>query len=97
MRRFFLHGLIIFSVLAFLAKLAQLQLADDSYEILSNNIAIKKVYDYPERGYIFDRNGKLIVTNQPSYDIMVIPKDVKDIDVEELCTLLKIKKADYDA
>lgn len=97
MRRFFLHGLIIFSALAFLIKLAQLQLVDNSYEILSNNIAIKKVYEYPERGYIFDRNDKLMVTNQPSYDIMVIPKDVKDIDVDELCSLLKIKKSDYGA
>jgi penicillin-binding protein 2 len=62
----------------------------------SDNNAIKIKYDYPERGYIYDRNGKLLVANQPSYDIMVIPREVKNIDVNEFCSLLKITKEDYD-
>jgi penicillin-binding protein 2 len=44
---------------------------NDSFKLKSDNNAIKK-YDYPERGYIFDRYGKLLVSNQASYDIMVI-------------------------
>jgi penicillin-binding protein 2 len=95
MRRFFLHGLIIFSAVVFVAKLAQIQLLDNSYELIANNISIKKVYDFPERGYIYDRNGKLLVSNQPSYDIMVIPREVKAIDSIEFSNLLKIKPEDY--
>ena len=61
----------------------------------SDNNAIKIVYDYPERGYIYDRNGKLLVANQPSYDIMVIPRDVKNLDTIEFCQLLAISKEDF--
>ena len=49
---------------------------------------IKIKYDYPERGYIYDRNGVLLVANQPSYDIMVIPRELKNTDTLEFCKLL---------
>jgi len=88
---------IIFVVASLLViRLFYLQVIDDSLKLKSDNNAIKIKYDYPERGYIYDRYGKLLVANQPSYDIMVIPKDVKDIDVAEFCSLLKITKEDYD-
>lgn len=95
MKKLFLHGLIVFSGLAFLVKLAQIQLFNDSYELIANNIAIKKVFDFPERGYIYDRNGKLLVSNQPSYDIMVIPREVENIDSIEFAKLLKITTEQY--
>jgi penicillin-binding protein 2 len=68
---------------------------NDTFKLQSDNNAIKIKYDYPERGYIYDRNGKLLVANQASYDIMVIPKDLKNIDTLEFCHLLKINKEDY--
>ena len=46
---------------------------------------------YPARGLIFDRNGKLLVENQPAYDLMVIPRQVKDFDTTELITILGIE------
>jgi penicillin-binding protein 2 len=52
--------------------------------------AIKIIYDYPERGYIYDRNGKLLVANQPAYDIMVIPREVEPFDTLEFASLLDI-------
>src|SRR5690606_1958438 len=45
-----------------------------------------------QRGYMFDRNGELLVSNQPSYDVMVVPRDVKNLDTLELCKLLDISK-----
>jgi penicillin-binding protein 2 len=48
-----------------------------------------------QRGYIYDRYGKLLVANQPSYDIMVIPKDIKELDTTEFCSLLNITKEDF--
>lgn len=54
--------------------------------------AIKAIYDYPERGYIYDRYGKLLVGNDPAYDVMVIPREVKPLDTLEFCHLLGIEK-----
>jgi penicillin-binding protein 2 len=72
-----------------------LQIVDDTLKLKSENNAIKKKYEYPERGYIYDRKGKLLVANQASYDIMVIPRELKNIDTLEFCQLLNITKEDF--
>ena len=95
MRKVLLPTIIIVSALLILARLFYLQIIDESLKLKSDNNAIKILYEYPERGYIYDRNGTLIVANQPSYDIMVTPKDVKNIDTLELCKLLNITKVDF--
>ena len=77
----------------FIGRLFYLQLLNNPYQIAPlNNASIKKIYDYPERGYIFDRNGKLLVSNEQSYDIMIVPREVKPFDTIEFCSLLKIDK-----
>ncbi|TPD68282.1 penicillin-binding protein 2 [Flavobacterium microcysteis] len=96
MRKVLLPTLIIVSAIVIVARLFYLQIIDDSFIKKSDNNAIKIKYDYPERGYMFDRNGVLLVANQPSYDVMVIPKDVKDIDIPEFCKLLKITQEEYE-
>ena len=97
MRKVLLPSLIIIAASLLVMRIFYLQIIDDSFKLKSENNAIKKVYDYPERGYIYDRNGKLLVANQASYDIMVIPRDIKeDINVNELCTLLNITKEEYE-
>ena len=92
MRKILLPTIIIAATVIIVARLFYLQILDDSYIKKSDNNAIKIKYDYPERGYIYDRNGKLMVANQPSYDIMVTPKEMKDVDTLELCSLLNISK-----
>ncbi len=94
-RKALLPSLIIIAALVIIGRLFYLQILDDSYVKKSENNAIKIVYDYPERGYIYDRNGKLLVANQPSYDIMVIPREIKNLDTLELCKLLDIPKEDF--
>lgn len=96
MRKVLLPSIIIVATVLILLRLFYLQIIDESLKLKSDNNAIKINYEYPERGYIYDRNDKLIVANQPSYDIMVTPKDVKNIDTLELCNLLQITKADFD-
>lgn len=88
MRRILLYIIIISAGLIFLARLFYLQVLDDSFAGLSENNAIKVVYDYPQRGFIFDRNGELLVSNQPSYDVMVIPRNLKPFDTTEFCRIL---------
>lgn len=95
MRKVLLPTVIFISTILLVLRLFYLQVIDDTLKLKSDNNAIKIAYDYPERGYIYDRNGKLLVANQPSYDIMVIPKDIKDIDTTEFCSLLKITKEDF--
>lgn len=95
MRKILLPVLIVIAALLIMARLFYLQILDDSYIKKSDNNAIKIKYEYPERGYIYDRSGQLLVANQPSYDIMVTPKDVKNIDTLEFCNLLNISKEEF--
>ncbi|MDO6745157.1 penicillin-binding protein 2 [Tenacibaculum soleae] len=94
-RSFLLVFLITLVAIIYIARLFQLQIIRGSNLNPIQSSAIKIEYDYPERGYIYDRNGKLLVANQLSYDVMVIPKDVKPLDTLEFCTLLKITKEDF--
>jgi penicillin-binding protein 2 len=94
MRKLLLPSLIIIGALLLLIRIFYLQVINDSFKLKSDNNAIKIKYDYPERGYIFDRYGKLLVSNQASYDIMVIPRELKTSTLE-FCKLLKITKEDY--
>lgn len=80
-----------------LSRIFYLQIIDDSLKLKSENNAIKIQYEYPERGYIYDRNGKLLVANQPSYDIMVIPREMKNVDTLEFCNLLQISREEFDS
>lgn len=96
MRKALLPTIVIIGAVLLILRIFFLQIIDDSFKLKSENNAIKIKYDYPERGYIYDRNGKLLVANQPSYDVMVIPRDVKSIDTVEFCKLLDITKAYFD-
>jgi penicillin-binding protein 2 len=96
MRKSLLPTVIIIATALIVLRLFYLQIIDDSLRLKSDNNAIKIIYDYPERGYIYDRNGKLLVANQPSYDIMVTPRELKNIDTLEFCRLLNIPKEVFD-
>jgi penicillin-binding protein 2 len=95
MRKVLLPSLIIIAASLLILRIFYLQVIDDSFKLKSDNNAIKIKYDYPERGYIYDRNGKLMVSNQASYDIMVIPREISKLDTIEFCQLLKITKEDF--
>ncbi len=95
MRKILLPAIIIAASVVIVARLFYLQILDDSYIKKSDNNAIKVKYEYPERGYIYDRDGKLLVANQPSYDIMVTPNEMKDTDTLEICSLLSITKEEF--
>ncbi|TYP76083.1 penicillin-binding protein 2 [Aquimarina intermedia] len=92
MRKLLLYLIIITTGIIFIARLFYLQIYNTSYASLSEDNAIKVIYDYPQRGAIYDRNGKLLVTNQPSYDVMVIPRELKPFDTLEFCSVLNISK-----
>ena len=96
-RKYLAYFSIIGISIIFIFRLFYLQVLDNSYRTSPlNNSAVAVKYDYPKRGYIYDRNGELLVANQPSYDIMIIPQDVRELDTLEFCNLLKIPKEDFD-
>lgn len=76
----------------YIAKLFYMQVYSFDEKNTLTSSAVKIKYDYPERGYIYDRNGVLLVANQLSYDIMVVPREIKNLDTIELCSLLGINK-----
>ena len=73
-----------------LIRLFILQLASTKYDILAIDNAVSKKIIFPDRGIIFDRNGKSILENTLTYDLMVLPMQLKGLDTVGVCTILKI-------
>ncbi|HLS31726.1 MAG TPA: hypothetical protein VK021_12790, partial [Flavobacteriaceae bacterium] len=90
MRKLLLLFLIMVVGLIFISRLLYLQVFNTSFGLISERNAVKTEYIYPLRGNIYDRNGKLMVSNQPIYDVMVIPREVKEFDTLEFAGLLQI-------
>lgn len=81
---------------AFVARLSYLQLITDRYALNAANTSIKTEYIIPQRGIIFDRNGKILVGNQPSYEISFTQNLMKpDFDTLGFCNLLRINKKEF--
>lgn len=95
-RRFVLGGIAVAIVLIYIARLAFLQLMDNDYKASADNIAFMNKVIYPSRGSIYDRNGALLVYNQPAYDIMVITREIKDLDTADFCRTLNITREDFE-
>ena len=88
--------ILFFSVtLIFLIQLFRLQIIDDDYKFSANNNALRYDVLTPVRGLIFDRDSNLIVSNIPSYNLMVIPREVKKMDTLALCNFLKIEISEF--
>ena len=92
MRKLLLAGLTLIIGILFISRLFQLQVLNTTYQRLSDNNAILEISDYPERGFIYDRNGKLLVANQAAYDIMIIPENVIPFDTLSFCELIGVSK-----
>jgi penicillin-binding protein 2 len=94
-RKYIIIGFFLLIGLFFLARLFYVQIMVDKYILSANNNVLRYVTQYPARGLVFDRNGKLLVYNEAAYDLMVIPRQVKDPDTLALCHLIGIHKAEF--
>lgn len=81
--------------LAIAIRLFYLQVIDKSYEELARDISRREIVQFPPRGLIYDRNGVLLVYNDVIYDLMVVPRQVKDLDTTAFCDLLKITREQF--
>lgn len=92
-RRFVIGGIAAIVVLVYIIRLFTLQIMSDDYKKNADSNAFLKKIEYPSRGVIYDRKGKLMVYNQPAYDIMVVMNEEKGhLDTLEFCKTLGITK-----
>lgn len=92
-RRLVIGGIAATVVFVYIVRLFALQLASDDYKKNADSNAFLKKIEFPSRGTITDRNGELMVYNQPSYDIMVVMNEEKGrLDTMEFCRAIGITK-----
>ena len=89
-RKFVIAGFIVVLVMIYIGRLFVLQVGDSKYKENADSNAFLEKTIYPSRGLVYDRNGKLVVYNQPAYDVMMIPKDVQPFDTLDFCQTLQI-------
>ena len=92
MRKNFLIFFIVTISLIFTLRLFSLQILNPDFEKLSQNNAVLTISEYPERGLIFDRNKKLIVGNEPTFDLLIVPENVDAFDTILLTKILEVEK-----
>ena len=96
-RHYVIGGVAILIVVVYIIRLFQLQISSDDYKKSADSNAFLKKIEYPSRGVITDRNGKLLVYNQPAYDIMVVMNEAKDhLDTLDFCEALNITRDEFD-
>jgi penicillin-binding protein 2 len=95
-RKYVIYILFITVGVIFLIRLFYIQVIEDKYKLDANNNVLRYITDYPARGMVYDRHGKLLVYNDAAYDLMVIPRQAKNLtDTAEFCTLVGIDMETY--
>ena len=90
-RRFVIGTVAVLIVAIYIVRLFMLQLMSDDYKKNADSNAFLKRIEFPSRGVIYDRTGKLMVYNQPAYDIMVVMNEAKDrLDTAEFCKTIGV-------
>ena len=95
-RKYVIGSIFILVAIILLIKLFIIQIVDDSYKHSYKNNTLRHITQYPSRGKIYDRNGRLLVYNDAVYDLMIVPSQVKDIDTASFCKLLNINNLTYN-
>ena len=95
-RRYTVNSIIIIIGLIFVIRLFYIQVIEKSYKTSADNNVLRYITEYPARGLIYDKNGKLLVFNEATYDMMVVPRQLPNIfDTTEFCNLLNIDKLTF--
>ena len=91
-RKYLVIGL--FSLVAFVIviRLFTIQVLDSSYKISAASNVLRRVVNFPARGLIYDRNGKLLVFNQAAYDVLITPREMKPFDTLAFCRIVGVEK-----
>ena len=95
-RKYVIIAIFVIAVLTLLVKLFMIQIVDQSYKTSSDNNTLRYITQYPARGKIYDRNGNLLVYNEAIYDLMVIPRQVKNLDTLAFCSSMNISRESFN-
>ncbi len=89
-KRNIIIGVLLLLALILLGRLFYIQVIDSSYKMTASNNVLRYEVQYPARGLVLDRNGEALVGNKTTYDIMVVPREMKAFDTTELCSIFNI-------
>lgn len=89
-RKYVIGGFVLLIALIYVGRLFDLQINDERYKKSADTNAFLHKTVYPSRGLMYDRDGRLVVYNQPAYDVMLIPRDVQPFDTIDFCNTLNI-------
>ncbi len=95
-RKYILGAAVLLVLIVYTSRLFDLQVLSDEYKSKADSNAFYKKTIYPARGLMYDRKGRLLVYNQPAYDITFIPREIKKVDTLELCKALNITREEFD-
>ena len=95
-RRYVIGGMMLAVIVIYIIRLFNLQILDDTYQDKADSNAFLKRIDFPSRGLIKDRNGEILVFNKPSYDIMMVTREMNDFDTLSFCRLIDITREEFD-
>lgn len=94
-RKFVVIAIFILVGILYAVRLFMLQALSNEYKLSAENNVLRYVTEYPARGLIYDRNGKLMVYNEAAYDLMLVPSQLEAFDTTELCALLHLDMPDF--
>jgi penicillin-binding protein 2 len=89
-RRYIIAAIFLLTALLYILRLFYLQIIDRSYERSAENNSRRFVTQYPARGLIYDRNGKLVVYNEAAYDLMITPVELRAFDTVEFAQIIDV-------
>ncbi len=95
-RKYVLGGIACIIIFAYILRLFSLQMLSDDFKSSADSNAFLRRILFPARGAMKDRNGKLLVYNQPAYDIMVVMKEQEGVDTMDVCNTLGITRDWYE-
>ena len=95
-RKYVLGGAVVAVTFIYLLRLFTLQIMSEDYKKNADSNAFLNKTQYPSRGVIYDRNGNLLVYNQPAYDVTMVMKEVTNLDTLDFCTTLNITKEYFE-
>lgn len=96
-RMFVIAAIMVVISIIFISKLLYMQVVDDEWKTRATRITEASVVLKPPRGVVYDRNGELLVANQAVYDLMIIPKQVKEFDTTSFCQIIGIEEKKFKA
>ncbi len=93
-RKYVLVAAVVTIAFIFILRLFWIQVVDDKWKASAANMAERKITDYPARGFVYDREGRLLVANTPVYDLMMVPREVKPFDTASFAALIGVPLED---